>query len=264
MRLARCFGIASAVLVMMASARSALSADLWPQTKGEGREAERATCQALFRTQEGTSDSIDDLLVRTAMVEMSRGWKYEEGLTIVHAVRARRLLGLSRVRGDVAALRAVTERDEAAETIALAALELGRLYRIEGDATLARLEFDRAVGRAWRSETRAEAHLMRGWFEISAGGLARARADFRTILAFDLERPQLVLLLSSLAHVALLAGDAAEARQYWQRAREVQASGNTVSRLEPSERPELLPSDRDALVLLPRRLEGDPALSAPR
>lgn len=232
----------------------ARAADLWAKAAGRDRSREREVLVALARTQEGTSDALDELLVRTAMVDAARGKRYDLGLTTVLALRARRLLGLPRVPGDLDLLRQVIEAGQEAETTALAALELGRLWRSEGEPGKAALEFDRALGSAWRSETRVEAHLMRGWFAASRGDARMAQADFRAALTFDLGRSQLALSLASLAYAEALAGDLGAARGHYARARAVWSSGEAVSLVLPSQRPELLPHDRSALDSLERRL----------
>lgn len=248
-----------AIVCTVAAAGTARAADFWARTAGRIRKSELEVTEALFRTQEGTSDELDELVVRTAMVDAARGRRFELGLTTVLVLRTRRLLGLPRARGDVALLESVIDGGPNAETTALAALELGRLLRIDGDLGRAAVEFDRALGSAWRSETRAEAHLMRGWFAAERGDAPAARADFRAALTFDLGRSQLALGLSSLAYAEALAGDLGAAREHYARAREISSSGEGVSRVLPSERPELLPADRSALEGLDRRLRASAA-----
>lgn len=249
---------ALAVLLVLAVPGRAAGADFWQRLRGHRIPAERETQQALFRAEAGTSDAVDELVVRVAMVDGARGKRYGEALTTTIAARTRRLLGLPRAKGDEAELRAIVERDEAAEITALAALELGRLLRLQGDVAGAALEYERAVGRAWQTRTRVEAHLMRGWLAVAAGDWPSAAADFRSTLAFELSRSELGLALASLAYVDLATGDAREARRHWDRSREVLAGGEAISPVAPRDRPELLPADRAALDELERRLVAAP------
>jgi len=244
---------------MLGVTRPARAVDLWARAARRSLAAEREVQTALFRTQEGTSDDLDMLLVRTAMIEAARGKRYELGLTTVQVIRTRRLLGLPRAPGDAALLRSVIDDASEAETTALAALELGRLHRLAGEPEAAALEFDRALGAAWRSETRIEAHLMRGWLAVEREQARMALAEFRAALEFELGRAQLVLCLSSLAHAEVLAGDLGSARRHFLRAGAIASSGETVSQVVPSERPELLPVDRAALEALEQRVRASAA-----
>ena len=234
----------------------ASAADFWQRTKGRALTAEAETLQALYRALEGSSDSIDELLVRVSIVDVARGKVYQEPLTLVYVLRTRRLLGLPRLRGDTGRLREVTEGDGSGETVALAAIELGRLLRLEGDGAGAKLELDRGVARAWRSETLVEARLMRGFLAIEQADPLGARADFEAALAFDLGRSQLALALSGLALSDLERGDGAGARRLLSRARALLLAGNSAMSVQPADRPELLPRDRSALLELEGRLQS--------
>lgn len=232
------------------------AADFWQRTKGRERTSERETLQALYRALAGTSDSIDELLVRTSIVDDARGKIYEDPLTLVYVLRARRLLGLARQPDDVLRLRAASESEASGETVALAAIELGRLLRLDGDLARARAEFDRALGRAWQSPTRVEAHFLRGFLAVEQADLAGARADFQAALAFDLGRSQLSLALMSLALVDHERGDAAEARRLYARARRLSRGGSAVNGGRAVDRPELLASDRARLLEVESLLES--------
>ena len=231
----------------------ASGADLWPRTKHPLVPRERETLQALYRAMEGTADSVDELLVRVSIVDVAKGKDYEDPLTLVYVLRARRLLGLPRLAGDDQLLRSVSDREGSSEAASLAAVELARIYRQAGEGDRARVELDRALRSAWRSETRIEAHLMRGWLAVEGGDLPRARADFRATLAFDLGRSQLALSLTSLAWVELLRGDVPEARRLLARARDISSDGARVG-TDPLDRPELMDRDRLALRDMARRL----------
>jgi len=233
------------------------AADFWQRAQGRASAAERETREALFRAEAGTSDALDEHLVRVSMVDVARGKVYGEALTLVYVVRTRRLLGLSSLPGELGLLEAITASDGPVETVALAALELSRLHRLQGDLTRARVELDRALGCAWRSELRIEAYLMRGWLALEQNELGQARSDFQAVLAYDPGRSRLALALASLAQVDLLRGDVPEARRLLGRARETADGGGAVSPIQPSQRPELLPRDRRALEELAGRL-SDP------
>jgi hypothetical protein len=234
----------------------ASAADFWRWTKGQARASERETLQALHRAFSGSSDSIDELLVRTAMVDAARGKEYDEPLTLIYVLRMRRLLGLGHQERDLASLSAITEGGAPAETVALAAIELGRLRRLGGDAVRARAAFDLALGRAWQNETRIEAHIFRAFLALEEGDLLSARADFLALLGFDLGRSRLGLALTSLAAVELERGDVAEARRLFVRAKKLVLAGNTESGVGFVDRPELLPSDKARLSKLESLLES--------
>src|SRR5688572_26537218 len=213
------------LVAVIAHAEPSLAADFWERTHGRAKAAERETLESIFRAEAGTSDSIDELHVRVAIVDVARGKRYRQVLTLVYVLRTRRLLGLSSLPGELALLEAITQGEGPGEAVALAALELGRILRSSGDLPAARTEFDRALGRAWRSEARVEGYLMRGFLGVEEGDLERARADFLAALAFDLERPLLALTLEGLALVDLSRGDLPEARRLLKRAREIESGG---------------------------------------
>jgi len=245
-----------ACAVCLLCALPARGADVWQRVKHGARSDERETLEALERTLEGTADSLDALLVRVSMVDVAKGRRYEDPLTLVYVLRARRLLGLPSLPGQAQLLGAVGEDSASKEVATLAAIELSPLLRQEGETARAHAELDRALGLAWRSDVRVEALLMRGWLAVEQGDLAGARADFRATLTFDLGRAVLSLALASLAYVELLHGDVPEARRLYGRATELSSSGTTVRRSAFADRPELSKRDRDALLELERRLGG--------
>lgn len=242
--------------VCLLCALPARGADVWQRAKNQERPDERETLEALHRTLEGTSDSLDALLVRVSQVDFAKGRQYKDPLALVYVLRTRRLLGLPSLPGQARLLLSATEESASKEVATLGAIELALLFRQEGETDRAHAEFDRALGLAWRSDVRVEALLMRGWLSVEQGDLAGAGADFRAMLAFELGRVRLSLALASLSYVELLRGDLPEARRLYGRATELLSSGTTVSRSAFADRPELSRRDRAALRELERRLGG--------
>ena len=112
-----------AVLVATLLGQPAVAQTVWERARDPelGREAQ--ILSAVYRTLEGTGDALDQMMARTAFVDLARGTQYRDPAILVLLVRLRRQLGLEPDGRSLQLLGSALEGEQPRTIQTLAALE---------------------------------------------------------------------------------------------------------------------------------------------
>ncbi len=231
--------------------------DLWERTRSPELARERDILGAVERVLLGVADDHDVLAAQSALVEYTRGKRYEDVRVEVLLVRLRLEARWTYDARLEKRLGTTLERSGPPAAMGRAWLDWGALGALRGDARAAAARFERGLALVWERGARAEGLLGRGYARMALGHAREAASDFDAAVRLADTGRITAAALWSLALAESRSGRGEEALRAGRFALEVERRRASASGRDAFDGVARVPSyDVHALAALRARVEG--------